>query len=686
MKITTTTNHNQSIKKTSLYLDKLVFKPEYLKGFVANYIKNSRLVMLLLISIVSLGIISYFLLPQRLNPEIKIPIVTISTLLPGASPTDVESLITRPIEDELRNVKNIEKITSSSVENVSITVIQFDSKANGEKAKNDVQSAIDSITNLPGDAKTPNVKLLDFEDQPIWVFSVSTNSDIASLMNFSNQLKDKIKESRKIDRIELSGFETKEIIITMLPEKLKEYNINPLVLTQIINKAVKSYPAGNLTGRNNTFSTTVNSQVVNIEDIRNQNLIINNQNIRLKDIANVSEKSIDNINSSYIAKYNSDVKRSVVFYLYKTTNSDIIQSSNEVKKIVETEKKIFKNQFEITTIINTADEIQTQMTDLLGEFRSTIILVSIALLLFLGIKQALLSSLTIPLTFLASFALMNQVNMSINFISLFAFLLSLGLLVDDTIVVISAMTRYYRTGRYTPLETGILVWKDTIVPIWSTTITTIWSFIPLLLSTGIMGEFIKPIPVVVTTTMVSSTAIAVLITLPFMIVLLKPSIPKRIIYLVSIIFIILGFLLLYWLTKSNVFFVFVSVIYITLLFVVYRIKNVLKNNFIDTFKKDNVIKIKNYILPIFDKGIINLEKLENGYYHLMLKILNSKRARRTVIILIISYAFFSFMLLPLGFVKNEFFPKSDNDYLYMNLDMPTGTKIDILKQEGETTT
>jgi multidrug efflux pump subunit AcrB len=119
---------------------------------------------------------------------------------------------------------------------------------------------------------------------------------------------------------------------------------------------------------------------------------------------------------------------------------------------------------------------------------------------------------------------------------MFAFLLALGLLIDDTIVVVAAMTRYYNTGKFTPYQTGILVWKDFIVPLWSTTITTIWAFVPLLLSTGIIGEFIKPIPIVVTATMLSSTSIAVFITIPLMVVLLKPQLPKRLTKLLKVLF------------------------------------------------------------------------------------------------------------------------------------------------------
>src|SRR5207237_232097 len=131
-------------------------------------------------------------------------------------------------------------------------------------------------------------------------------------------------------------------------------------------------------------------------------------------------------------------------------------------------------------------------------------------------------------TFLSAFTFMTITGLSLNFLSLFSLLLSLGLLLDDTIVVITGITAYYKTGKFTPVEAGILVWRDFIVPIWSTTITTVWAFLPLLIATGIIGEFIKTIPIVVAATLYSSTAIAVLITLPLMMVILKFHVPKRV--------------------------------------------------------------------------------------------------------------------------------------------------------------
>src|SRR5258708_3929000 len=247
--------------------------------------------------------------------------------------------------------------------------------------------------------------------------------------------------------------------------------------------------------------------------------------------------------------------------------------------------------------------------------------------------------------------------MTINFLTLFAFLLALGLLVDDTIVTVSAMTTYYKTGKFTPQQTGLLVWRDTIVPIWSTTITTIWSFVPLLLSTGIIGEFIKPIPIVVTVTMLSSTAIAVLITLPIMIVLLKPNVAKRVQVFGKILLLLLSAGILLAFLSKNPLLPIIRVSYIVFLLGFFPAFSTLAKMVTIRITQNRFLHRATQLTQRFmDRGVIDIEGFSQAYYRTIIRILNSRSARIKVIVAIILYAVMSFMLLPLGLVKNEFFP------------------------------
>lgn len=701
---------NSSEHQPSSYLDRLTVTEKERTGILARFIQNIRLVILSIVAITLLGITAYLQLPKRLNPEVKIPIVTVVTILPGAGPSDVESLVTTPLEDQLRSLKGIDTITSSSLENVSAITMQFLSSVDAEKAKNEVQAEVDSVTTLPTDALDPTVTALDFEDVPIWTFALITSKSYPDLMSTAKELKDKIEDVSKVDRVVTNGLDEQEVVVEASAQKLATYGLNPFTLSQAIKKARGSYPAGSIETRSNTFALTIDPTLDTIEDIRNLPVTVNNQVVPLSEIATVTERSKTGQNDSYMASEEKEAQRAVTFSVYKTTGSDIDESGAAVEKVVEEYMHHAGHEYELVTLSNSSEDIAEQFTDLLGEFRTTIILVMGVLFLFLGLRQALISSLTVPLTFLSAFFLMQFFGMSINFLSMFAFLLALGLLVDDTIVVVSAMTSYYRSGRFTPTETGLLVWRDTIVPIWSTTITTIWSFVPLLITSGIIGEFIKPIPIVVTVTMISSTAIAVLITLPLMIVLLKPVLPRRVVLLFKTLAFLATLGVVIFLTRQSPVMPIALVVYVVLTFIFMRVLPALKAKFAQLRAQSankasqNPVgarlsqvgsKVQSFFQKTSNHGVIDVEPFADWYRRLIRRILASKQSRRAVMIGTVVYAVFCFALLPMGFVKNEFFPKTDAEELFVELELPAGTVketttaealkvLDILRHTRET--
>lgn len=699
------TNQPRLTDEHGSYLERVQFDPAMFNTWVAKYIINFRLVILLIITIIAAGIASYTQIPQRLNPEIEIPIVIINTILPGASPEEVESLLTIPLENSIRSVKNINTVSSTSRDSASTIFIEFTSSADLNESRDDVQRAVSTVRDLPEDATDPSVAALDFEDQPVWQFALSSNTDKASLVNFAKTLREEVENLGEVDRVEVSGLETLQLTIQLSPEALSTYGLNPLLISDQIKKGLASYPAGTIQGQNYTYSITLDPSISTPTDIRNLPISLGQNVVSLGDIASVTEVPARNYRPVWIASANQEPQPVVTFYIFKTMNTDIDDAGEAIKLKVEELIEPHQQQFFITTIMNTADEIEHQFTDLLKEFGSTIALVFTCLLLFLGLRQALISALTVPLTFLSAFVIMRIFDMSINFLVLFSFLLSLGLLVDDTIVVVSAMTRYYRSGRFTPHQTGILVWRDTIVPIWSTTITTIWSFVPLLLASGIIGEFIKPIPIVVTATMISSTAIAVLVTLPLMIVLFEGQLPFRIKILFRALLFLAGLALVFFLLPPSGFWALAGFAYLVLAAIYFITRplwfknkvNVEEGNLTHrlsgsdpestntdqftsakTESKSNVRisptnKWAARFQTLIDHGIIDIEKLAQKYYNFIYRILGSKSARRKTVMAIIIYSLVAFALVPAGLVKNEFFPKTGQDFLYVNIELPVGT-------------
>lgn len=675
----------QPIDADRSYLERLTFMPEMANSWVAKYITNIRVVLLLIITILLLGTVAYLNLPKRLNPEVKIPIVSVATVLPGASSKDVEQLATIPIEDSLRGLAGLDVISSSSQENISVITLQFVSTVNRNDAKDNVQSAVDTVQ-LPENAQEPIVREFDFEDQPIWAFALTGSGSYPDLMYSAQALEDHIKDLSRIDRVNTTGFDEQEIAIEVQPEKLEQYAITPFQLSQAIQKARANYPAGSVVTGTNTFAISVDPEIETVNDIRNLQLNIDGRVLSLAEVATVQQRSVPNQPITLFAQPNGETQSAVVFYVYKTLNSNIDQAGAQVEEAIDAFLEE-RPELSVTTIINTSEEIAEQFDELLGEFRSTIILVFITLLIFLGLRQALISSLTVPLTFLSAFFLMQFAGMSINFLTMFAFLLALGLLVDDTIVVVSAMTQYFKVGKFTPLQTGILVWKDTIIPIWSTTITTIWAFVPLLLSTGIIGEFIKPIPIVVTLTMISSTGIAVLITLPLMIVLLKPHLPPRLTLLFKIILYLIALGVVVSSSADNPLFPTIILLYLIgsamTWYLLPKISSSVKAGWSHVLATKPGRVISTGFSRISDNGIINVEGIAEKYRRLTLRTLANTTSRRLVLLGVVIYAIFSFALLPLGLVKGEFFPKEGTDSFNIRLELPTGARLEQTREQVE---
>lgn len=668
--------------KFESYLGQLKFDPKLWNSLHAKWITNVRLVILLILLVITVGLISVFTLPRRLNPEVKIPIVTVSAVLPGASPEDIESLVTQPLEDALLGMDKLDVITSSSRDNVSVIVLEFLSTVNRDKVRDDVQSLVDTVA-LPEDAQTPKVAAVDLENEPVWRFSISSSRDNASLMRFADRLKKSIEELPHVKNVDLAGFETQEISVTVSPEKMREYGISPFTLSQAVQHAASSYPAGTVNTAASTFSLTIDPAITTVADIRNIHISTQNSQVSLGDIAAVVEKTSINESRSFVAKSDKESQRAVTFYVYKTSSANIDNTAQEVETLVKKMIEQHGNEFTLTSVLNAGDELTKQYIDLLGDFRSTILLVFINLLIFLGLRQALLASLTIPLTFLSGIIFMKIFGLTINFISLFAFLLALGTSIDDTIVVVSSMTTYYRTKKFTPQETGLLVWRDFIVPIWSTTITTIWAFLPLLLTTGIIGEFIKSIPIVVTATMVSSTLYAVTVTLPLLIVILKPNIARRVTIMMRVISLLLiAAILFFFIPKTNLF-PLVLISSFIFFYVVYRVrKYFFKSAHRYAVQHPKSAPVTKRIQEGFSNGFVNIARIGSVYQRIITRILSSKHGRRNTLIIVSGFALFAYLLVPFGLVKNEFFPKTDEDLLYINLDMPAGTNSDVVEQES----
>jgi len=663
------------MKHISTYLKQLRFNPKLASTPIAKYITNLRLITLIVTGIVVFGVFSYNSLPRNLYPDVNIPMVFITTVLPGANPQDVESLVTIPVEDSVTGLNHVKTVTSNSLESVSTVTVEFDTGTDLDKAKTDVQSAVDGVSTLPESAQKPNVIKLDLQKTPIWTFTLTSQGDRASLIRFSKKLKQQLTDLPSIDSVTIDGADDQEIQVIVKPEAISSYNVNPQQLMGAIKTALNTFPAGNVKTQNSTFALTINPLIKTVEDIRELRINLNGQTVSLSDISDVQEKSKPNQYPAYIGEKNKETTPAVDFNVYRVTTVNIGDADQDAQKLVNDSLAKEGGKIKLLSVVNYAHLIGDQFSELGKDLAETIILVAIVLFLFLGARQSFVALMATPLTFLISFIAMSLTGMTLNYLSVFALLLSLGLLVDDTIVVVSAVTAYHRSGKFTPLQTGLLVWRDFIVAIFTTTTTTIWAFLPILISTGIIGEFIKPIPIVVSTTLAGSFFVALFITLPFIIFLLKPEFPKRVVVFGRTILILIGIILLFNILPKNSLILFQVIALIAFLFVTFRIRHdiakKIKERFNFKLSKERKEKFADYM----DSGVISLQRVEYSYSRFIYRTLSSQRARRTIMSMVIIFSVFSYFLVPLGLVKNEFFPKSNGNTLSISVELPSGTNL-----------
>lgn len=674
--------------KISSYLTKLQWDPRLNHGWVPAILTNLRVTLLLITTIIVGGVFSLANLPRRINPEVNIPIVFITTVFPGAGPEDVETLVTDPLEIAIRGVPGIERYSSSSSENVSSIVIEFDSKSDPDKAKADVQSAVDGVTDLPETTTDPKVIRLDFEDVPVLTFAVTTEADPLALFGFTRKLKEELEALPQIESVILTGFETNEVQVALNPDALLTYGVNPLMLGPTIQTALTNIPAGTVraTTADVALGTQAPDDVMGV--IRSLPVITPNGSYQLSDLADISLKATPNQPESYIGSPEIKAQRAVTFSVFKTAGTDLEESAIEAKTVVDNFAAQDDDQFKIRPITDFNEQIQEQFGDLIIDFSTSILLVFLTLLIFLGIRQASIASFVIPLSFFATFAAMYVFDIELSFLSLFSLLLGLGMIVDDTIVMISAMTDYYATGKFTPSQTGLLVWKDYIAPTLSSNLTNIWSFIPLLIAGGIIGEFTKVISIVVTLALINSTIIALIITIPLMIAILKPPRVTEILRVLMISLISLPLIILFWTFRQNQLLAAIIIFYGVFVLIVKLVGRQVYNWSLK--QKRRVRSHKRWLkwLPKINwrdgvqTGFIDSKRPIATYKRFLDRVLISPRLKKQTLIAVISLSVFSYLLVPLGFVKNEFFPKTDQNQLYISVTLPAGTPLAVTQAEG----
>ncbi len=674
-----------------LYLDKLKFNPRLKKMWLSFFVYKFRIIILIIALISVWGIFSFFQLPRESTPEVKIPIAVISTVFPGASPSDVEELITKRIEAKIAGITGIDTIQSSSANSVSSIVVQFDANRDLDDSVRKVRDAVSNIENqLPEDASAPSVSEISFDDTPIYTIAISGPYDEFTLYDYAQDIENEFEKIPGVRQADISGGDRRQIEVNYSPEKLNFYGISLTQANAAIAAANINIPAGNFESQTYVYPISVDGRIYNSQQLRELPIGGGQNNlILLKDVADVYETAIEKTKVSRIASQNNPPKPAVTISIVKRSGGNIIATVDTAKKVLRQVAGDIP-ELEYRDIYDQAKYIQEDFDRLTHDFILTLCLVMGVLFLLIGAKEALVAGLAIPLVFFITFGIMDAAGTTLNFLSLFSLLLSLGLIVDDAIVVVSATKQYMRAGKFTPEEAVLLVLNDFKVVLTTTTLTTVWAFLPMLFSTGIMGEFLKSVPIVVSTTLLASLVIALTVNHPLAAILERVRFTKKmfLIYLVALIC-SAGFLLI----QKNIFAISGGVIIMLaagLMVWWYERagKAVLEKNqrlMEAESKDDELIKAKmrqqgqakeSGRFSKLTRGIVNLNAALPLYEKYLSRLVNNKKLR-TLFFAQIAVLFIAATILPIsGIVKSEFFPADDLGYMYVNIEAPAGYKLE----------
>jgi multidrug efflux pump subunit AcrB len=465
---------------------------EIKKGPLAWFASNHVAANLLMMLIIAGGILSIFSIKVEVFPDISIDMVTVTVPYLGASPSEVEDGVCLRVEESIAGIEGIKRITSSAYEGAGTVVAEIEEYADSRKALDDIKAAVDRIITFPVETEKPIVTEITTRNQ---VMSVVIYGDVSekALRSLADSIRDDLTAMKNISQVDVSGIRSYEISIEVSEENLRRYGLSFSQVADAIGRSSLDLPGGSVKTQGGEILIRTKGQMYvgkEFEDI----IVLTRRDgtkLRLSDIATVH----DDFEDSDIAT-RFDGKPAASLIVWRLGDQGVLDIAKDVKNYIEQKQDYLPEGVSIATWLDSSLVLKSRM-DLLK--RNAIIglcLVFITLSLFLDLRLAFWTTLGIPISFMGAFWIMPYFDTSINMISLFGFILSLGIVVDDAIVVGENIFAYRQKGMG-HIEAAIRGVKEMTSPVVMAVLTTVFAFMPLLYIAGILGKFIRVIPIVV---------------------------------------------------------------------------------------------------------------------------------------------------------------------------------------------
>ncbi|MBK7711059.1 MAG: efflux RND transporter permease subunit [Bacteroidales bacterium] len=482
---------------------------KYKEFFATSLAIDNKISVYVLVFIISVfGIINYLTIPKEQVPEIVIPMVVVNTIYPGTAPSDIENLVTRPLEKNLKSISGVKKISSRSVQDFSAIIVEFNTGIEIKDAKQKVKDAVDKTKkDLPTDPSfiEPSVMEIDLSEIPIQYINLSGDIPLDRLKEYADDMQDRIESLKEITRVEIGGALNREIQIDIDMYKMKAASLTFRDVEQAVNLNNMTVSGGNIDLQGMSRSIRVVGEVKNIDEIRN--VIIGTSSgaqIKLRDIALVRDGYHQPEN---YARYNG--KNVITLNVIKKSGQNLLDASDGIKVIIA---DMQKNKLPSNLIVQVTGDQSRYTRNTVDELNNTIIigfiLVTIVLMFFMGLVNAIFVGFSVPLSMAIAYIFLPWIGFTMNMLVMFAFIFALGIVVDDAIVVIENTHRIHQKSRMDIRMSAKYAAGEVFLPILSGTLTTLAPFFPLAFWPGVVGKFMVFIPITLIITLFASLIVA----------------------------------------------------------------------------------------------------------------------------------------------------------------------------------
>ena len=464
--------------------------------------------VLVLTAIIILGgLVSYFRIPKESMPEITVPFVAVNTLYSGVAPEDVETLITRPLEEELNEIADVQEITSTSVEGYSSILIEFTAGMDMTEALQLVRERVDiAKPEIPDAAEEPMILEFNLSEFPIMQVNVAGEYSLRRLKEVAEDLQERIELIPSVLEVTLSGGVEREVQVNVDLAKLQFYGLAFDDVIEAIAEENLTIPGGTIDVGEREYLVRVPGEFEETAPI--EDIVVwapGDRPVYVRDIADVEFGFKDRDSFARL-----DGNPVVTLGIVKRTGENIIETSDAVKRAIREAESDFPATTVVKITSDQSEEIRSMVSSLENNIISGLILVVAVLLFFLGIANASFVGIAIPLSMLLSFSIMQLIGFSMNMVVLFSLILALGMLVDNAIVVVENIYRFMEQG-YERKEAAKLATAEVAMPVIAATGTTLAAFAPMAFWPGIIGEFMAYLPLTLIITLSASLFVALVV-------------------------------------------------------------------------------------------------------------------------------------------------------------------------------